>query len=152
MLSIFFGYDEEAILSVDTYFNNVYEDEWLDDPFVRRMILAVDGSEVVSSQCIVSPVLGQIPPERLSGGVKALICLYALEDFYPDLIVCGENCEPFILEIARQKDIRCALSGYDISFNTMIEPIHCLNDGSLMADQREFTEKMLQLVGASHEG
>lgn len=152
MLSIFFGYDETAILSVDTYFNNVYEEEWLDDAFVRRMVMDVDGSEVVSSQCIVSPVLGQIPPERLSGGVKALICLYAMDDFYPDLIVCGENCEPFILEIAEQKNIRCALSGYDISFETMREPILCLNDGTLMEDRRAFTEKMLKLVGAGHEG
>jgi hypothetical protein len=42
MLSIFFGYDEDAILSVDTYFNNTYEDEWLDDPFVRTIIRKVD--------------------------------------------------------------------------------------------------------------
>ena len=30
-----FWYDENAVLSVDTYFNNTYDEAWLDDPFVR---------------------------------------------------------------------------------------------------------------------
>ena len=96
MLSIFIGYDEDAILSVDTYFNNTYEDEWLDDPFVRTIIRKVDGSDVQDRQCILSPVLGQIPPERLSGGAKTLILMYKEDDFYADLIVCGFNCESLI--------------------------------------------------------
>lgn len=32
------------------------------------MIKDIDDSEVLSGECINSPVLGQIPPERLSGG------------------------------------------------------------------------------------
>lgn len=39
------------------------------------MIKDVDKSEVVSDECIISPVLGQIPPERLSGGVKTLLLI-----------------------------------------------------------------------------
>ena len=147
MLEIYFGYDKEAILSVDTFFNNTYEDEWLDDAFVRKMVKAVDGSTVESQHCIMSPVLGQIPPERLSGGVKALICLYELDDFYVDLIVCGRNCEEFILDIARQKDVKCSLSGYDIIFEGLNQPVRCLNDDSIMETQKEFTDKKLRYVG-----
>lgn len=36
MLKIFFGYDENAILNVDMYFNNTYDDEWFDDEFVKN--------------------------------------------------------------------------------------------------------------------
>ena len=152
MLSIFFGYDENAVLSVDTYFNNTYDDEWLDDPFVREIIRTVDHSEVQSRQCILSEVLGQIPPERLSGGVKALILMYKEEDFYTDLIVCGADCENLILDMAEQKNITCSLSGYDVSFKNLGDmkhtvPIRCINDGSLMKTHNDFVLKMLEYAG-----
>lgn len=157
MLSIFFGYDTNAVLNVDTYFNNTYDDVWLDDPFVKDIVRAVDNSEVQDRQCIMSPVLGQIPPERLSGGTKALILLYKEDDFYTDLIVCGENCEKYILDIAEKKDIICALSGYDISFNVLGDknhptPIRCENDGSILNNHEEFVLKMLEYVGKSAVG
>ncbi len=153
MLSIFFGYDKDAILNVDTYFNNTYDEVWFDDPFVRKIIDVVDHSEVQDRQCILSPVLGQIPPERLSGGAKALILLYKEEEFYTDLIVCGRNCEKLLLDIAEKKDIKCALSGYDISFDDLGDvdhptPVACINDGSMLKNHEEFVLKMLELVGA----
>ncbi len=46
MLSIFFGYDKDAILNVDTYFNNTYDETYFDDPFVRKSISTVDHSEL----------------------------------------------------------------------------------------------------------
>lgn len=61
MLSIFFEYDKDAILNIDTYFNNTYDETYFDDPFVRKSISTVDHSEVQDRQCILSPVLGQIP-------------------------------------------------------------------------------------------
>lgn len=151
MLSILFGYDSNAILSVDTYFNNTYDEAWLDDPFVRRIIRIVDGSDVQDRLCIFSPVLGQIPPERLSGGAKALILLYKEDDFYTDLIVCGGNCEDLILDIAQEKDISCCLSGYDVSFYNLgtegyTTPIRCENDGSLLKTHKEFVMKMLEFA------
>jgi hypothetical protein len=152
MLSIFFGYDEDAVLSVDTYFNNTYDEAWLDDPFVREIIRTVDGSVVQDRQCILSDVLGQIPPERLSGGTKALILMYEEEGFYTDLIVCGANCEDLILDMAQKKDISCSLSGYDISFENLGDsehsvPIRCENDGSMMKTHDEFVLKMLEYAG-----
>ena len=152
MLSVFFGYDAEAILNVDTYFNNTYDDEWLDDDFVKKIIHVVDHSEVQDRQCILSPVLGQIPPERLSGGAKALILMNKEDDFYTDLIVCGGNCERLILDIAEKKDISCCLSGYDISFDDLGNDEHptpdrCINDGSMLQNHKEFVLKMIDLVG-----
>ena len=156
MLSIFFGYDENAILNVDTFFNNTYEDAWFEDPFVRQVVREVDGSEVRDRQLIVSPVLGQIPPERLSGGAKALILLRETEDFYTDLIVCGGNCENLLLDIGEEKDVRCSLSGYDLSLNSLgtgshRTPVRCENDGSLLYTHREFVMKMLKMAGGSYE-
>ena len=151
MMTIFFGFDENAVINVDTYFNNTYDEAWIDDPFVRRVISEVDNSEVKDKQCIYSPILGQIPPERLSGGVKAVILMYEDEEFYTDLIVCGANCEKLILDIAEEKDITCCLSGYDVSFDCLGDsehtiPVKCKNDGSLLKNHDEFILKMLKYV------
>jgi hypothetical protein len=132
LLNIYFGYDTDAILSIDKYFNNTYDEDWLEDPFVKQMVADIDHSEVLDKYCIQSPVLGQIPPEKLSGGVKALICMYKLEDFYVNLIVCGKNCEKWIAEIAEKKDIHTSLSGYDLDFKESGIRAKCLNFSSIL--------------------
>lgn len=73
MLRVWLGFDWDANRNPDMYFNNTYREEWLDNELVKRMVKDIDRSEVVSRHCINSPVLGQIAPERLSGGVKGLI-------------------------------------------------------------------------------
>ena len=73
MLSIRWGTTEDTVELVESVFDNNYEEEWLDDLLVKEMVLDVDKSEILSPYCIQSPVLGQIPPTGLSGGVKALI-------------------------------------------------------------------------------
>ncbi len=148
MLNVRFGFDKDCIRDIDLYFDNVYEEKWLEDDLVKEMIASVDHSEVVGNQLIVSPVLGQIPPERLSGGVKALICMYKT-DAYIDMIVCGPNCEEWILKISDKKDITIGLSGYDLTFeNRSIDAI-CLNDEFHITNYREWIMKMNEFVGVS---
>ena len=76
MLTISFKTTKNTILNVDTYFDYNYDDAWFDDSTVKRMILDIDKSKVISANCIESPILGQITPRLLSGGVKALILMY----------------------------------------------------------------------------
>lgn len=151
MLNIHFGYDPDAILSIDKYFNNVYDEEWFDDPYVKNMIQDIDGSKVLDRYCIQSPVLGQIPPEKLSGGVKALICMYKMDDFYVDLIVCGKNCEKWIVDIADKKDICASLSGYDLNFIQIDIKAFCLNDNSVITGYTEWILKMCEYMGGADE-
>ncbi len=145
MLNVRFGFDKDCIRDIDLYFDNVYEDEWLKDPFVKEMINKVDQSEVVGNQLVVSPVLGPIPPERLSGGVKALICMLK-SDAYIDLIVCGPNCEEYILKIAEKKDITVGMSGYDLTFNNQKIQAYCLNDQTEISGFRDWILKMNEFV------
>lgn len=146
MLKVLFGFDKNCIRDIDLYFDNVYEDEWLEDTLVKKMILDVDQSEVKGKQLIISPVLGPIPPERLSGGVKALICMYK-SDAYIDLIVCGPNCEKWILEIAQNKDVIVGMSGYDLTFENMDIEAICLNDQSNITNYIDWILKMNEYVG-----
>ena len=75
MLYISFKETEHTLRGIDGYFNYNYEEEWFDNDLVKQMVKDVDKSDVISSECIKSPVLGQIPPMKLSGGVKVLIVL-----------------------------------------------------------------------------
>lgn len=75
MLTIIYGDAENSIYNTSVYFKNTYEPEWLESELAKKMIKDVDNSDVLSGECINSPVLGQIPPERLSGGVKTLMLM-----------------------------------------------------------------------------
>ena len=75
MLNIIYGDVKNSIYNTNVYFKNSYEPEWLDAELAKKMIKDIDDSEVLSGECINSPVLGQIPPERLSGGVKTLLLI-----------------------------------------------------------------------------
>ena len=92
---------------IKIYFKHKLDlDKWLNLDIVKDFIYDVDKSEVLSAQCINSPVFGQIPPEKLSGGVKSLICMLQDDDYF--LVSgtnCGDNCMRWIKEIADYKKL-----------------------------------------------
>ena len=49
-------------------------------------------------------MLGQIPPERLSGGVKTLLLILNEPDRIFNASTCGDNCAKWIVEIGRIKE------------------------------------------------
>ena len=106
------------------------------------MLKDVDHSECTNYSNIVNPILGQIIPEKISGGVKALIVLYKT-DTVVDLVNCGENCQSWISKIASMKDIEVDMSGVDLTFkNYGINGI-CLNDNSTIADYKDWIRSMV---------
>jgi len=78
--------------SIDVIFHSNYMDEWFDDPFVKELVMEIDESEVISHNLIISPVLGPLSYERLSGGVKVLIMLYKMSEMEQWASSCGDNC------------------------------------------------------------
>lgn len=105
MLRVIFGDTDKSIYNTSVYFNNSYEEEWFDDELVKGIVRDVDRSEVISSHCIMSPVLGQIPPVTLSGGTKTLILILNERDKIFNASQCGDNCAKWILRIAKEHDI-----------------------------------------------
>lgn len=104
MLNIFYGDMEKAVYNTAAYFKYDYEDEWIVDPFVKKMIQEVDQSTVLDSGVIDSPVLGKIPPVGLSGGVKPLILVKFEKDKIFNASTCGDNCANWLLKIAESED------------------------------------------------
>lgn len=135
MLYITFQEPEKMIYNVDVWFNNQSEEGWLEDPFVREMIHDVDQSEVLGPYCIQSPVLGQIPPTELSGGVKALIIMYKT-DRIVYATACGDNCSKWIVEIGKRKDLTIYLE-HIMKFPDPLEAV-CLDNGMQIQSDLDF--------------
>lgn len=134
MLYITFKQPENFNRDVDVYFNNRYEDEWLEDPLVKQIVRDIDHSEILSNRAVESPVLGIIPLTRISGGAKALILMLKTDRIIWGT-ACGDNCADWINKISRMKDItlfyehpmefKCELNGVCIDTN---KPIHNNDD------------------------
>lgn len=132
MLSIRFGATDSTITYVDGFFNSDYEDEWLLDDFVQEMIFDIDKSKIISSSCIESPIFGQIPPTKLSGGVKALILMLKTdEEIYAT--ACGDNCAKWITKIAEIKDLTICLEHF-MSFENNHFPFKDADTGEIYND------------------
>ena len=115
------------IWRTDSYFNNTFEPEWFDDELVKEMVLDIDKTVVLSHYCMDSPVLGQIPPEMLSQGVKTLILMLKQPDMIFYATNCGDNCAKWIIEISKRQDLHIVLGHYmqwgdsEIVLNGIIE-------------------------------
>lgn len=137
MLTIIYGDVENSIYNTNVYFKNTYEPEWIESELAKKMIKDVDNSDVLSGECINSPVLGQIPPERLSGGVKTLLLMLNEPDKIFNASTCGDNCAKWILEIGKQQDLTINLR-HMMSFEHGTEfEIRIANGGEIVHSMRE---------------
>lgn len=138
MLSIYLGDMEGAIYHPPTYFDNMYEDEWITDPLSVEMILDVDKSKVVGHHLIESPVLGPISPKDLSGGVKTLMLMaFDENDRVFNASACGDNCAKWILKIAERKDLTINLR-HIMNFGDSPFEAKILNTGEVVHNMLEF--------------
>ena len=116
---------------------NTYEPEWFETELAKQIVREVDDSEVLSSECIQSPVLGQIPPERLSGGVKTLLLILNEPEKIFNASTCGDNCAKWILEIGKREDVTINLRHMmDFGKDTVFE-IKIKNGGEIVHSMKE---------------
>lgn len=65
MLNIFLGEMKDVIYHPPTYFDNVYEDEWITDPLSIEMIRDIDKSDVIGGTFDRKSCSGSDIAERL---------------------------------------------------------------------------------------
>jgi hypothetical protein len=150
MLKIWFYGGIDYMNDAPAYFDNVYEDEWIEDDFVKEMIQDVDHSTVVSAHIIESPVLGAITPRELSGGVKVLILMLKDDSFVYNMSNCGNNCAKWILKIAEKKDLTVYLQ-HIMRFEGEFE-IKIMNTGKIVHNRAEYVSGLLEAEGVLDEG
>lgn len=99
---------KDCIINVNSYFNRNKTRDWFNRQDVKDVIKGIDNSIAVKDEYIESPIFGGMAPERLSGGCKAVI-LMIVTDKHIYGTKCGDNCIPYILEIAKTKDVHITL-------------------------------------------
>lgn len=149
MLKIWYNTGIEYLNDAPAYFDNVYEDEWLEDDLVKEMIRDVDNSEVLTPHIIESPVLGAITPRELSGGVKVLILMLKDDSFIYNMSNCGNNCAKWVLKIAEKKDLTVFLR-HIMRFEGEFE-IQIMNTGRIVHNRSEYVRGLLEAEGMLDE-
>lgn len=145
MLKIYLGEMDNVLHNVETYFKNQMDYSWLEDEFAKEVIADVDKSKVVSSHCIVSPVLGQIPPTALSGGTKALLLMKNQEDRIINASNCGDNCAKWILKLGQAQELTINLN-HIMDFGEGEFEAEILNDGTMVHNMKEFVWKAAEYL------
>lgn len=117
-LSIFFGLDLARHSKPSDRFNFFYKPEWFQDELSREMLAVVDGCKYNGEYSIISPVLGNISPYMLSGGLKTLLTLrhYNDNDYLVDLAFMGQNCMYYLSKILQDKSLKMVCHTYHNSF------------------------------------
>lgn len=85
-------------------FISVFDVNNLMNPLCKEIVKFIDKSEVLYPGVIKSPVLGYIPPEKLSGGCQHVLLAWH-GGFLHDSAKMGENCFEPLTWVAKEKDI-----------------------------------------------
>ena len=120
---------------ISDYFDMNFENEWFDDNLVREIIWEIDKTKVISNINLYNETLGNIPPQYLSSGCKALIVLYK-DNIKVNGDRLGDNCWGMLFRIGELKDIFISLTHIPRlpdSFKAVLA-----NDGSVMTTKRDF--------------
>lgn len=144
MLSIYYGLykGENYIDNPDLYFDNTYEDAWLEDPNSKAMVKDIDKSELIGPNLVISPVLGAIPVSRLSGGVKTLIQIAHDPEHVYNASACGDNCAAWLLRIGKEKDVLVRL-GHQMRFTEEPFDIRIENTGQVVHTRKELVTAVI---------
>ena len=109
MLRIHFGALPEEIYNTEIYYENQYEKEWVMDEFAKKVIRDIDASEVVAPDVIRNEIFGTFGSTELSAGVKTLLLIRNVKNKIFIISNCGDNCAPYLLELAKDRDIKVTL-------------------------------------------
>jgi hypothetical protein len=142
MLKIWYYGGVDYMTDAPSYFDNVYEDEWIEDDFVQEMIKDVDKSTVINAHIIESPIFGAITPKELSGGVKVLILMLKDDSFIYNLSNCGNNCAKWVLKIAQEKDLEVYLQ-HIMRFEGEFE-IKIMNTDKIVHNSKEYVMELFK--------
>lgn len=140
--------DEEVDVSmyesyVSDYFNDEFEREWFQDPYVQKIIKEIDNTEVVHGFNLYNEFLGSIPPEYLSSGCKGLILIYK-ENIKLNGDRFGDNCIPILMELAKVKDVEITLRHIPKFPNDV--KLYIVNTSKIITSYKEFVEEYVEVI------
>lgn len=96
---------EGFVLSVKKRFNRIYKKDWFNSDLAEQMVLDIDDTEHIKDATFESPVLGTIPAQMLSGGVKDLLMILNQDKIHTySSTIFGDNCLPWLAKLSYTRD------------------------------------------------
>lgn len=112
MLKIGYGHPEDIYFFIDSEFEELFEMEWLNDPFNQRVLHDVDGC-FYNGTAMQDIELGySFPVFDISTGAKALMIVNALPEIEIWGTIFGDNCTDLLLELTEHKDVTIYLQHF----------------------------------------
>lgn len=146
-MHILYGRRNDVINNTNLYFINSYYEPWLEKDESKQMVKDIDNSILESPNLVISPILGAISPRDLSGGVKALILVSNEPDKMFNITSCGENCAPWLLKLAEDRDIYVNLR-YMMNFGKGPFEIEVMNTNKIVTNMTDLVfERNKFIVG-----
>ena len=149
MLKIVYGEVENAIYNTSIYFDNTYLDNWITDPFAKKIIKNIDKGEVLSPQAVDTKALGVIPVTKISGGTKTLLLMHNEPNKIYNASTCGNNCAKYILEIAKMLKTDLVINLHHLmDFEKGKFEIQIVNSGVVVHDMKELVMNSVDFLSA----
>lgn len=109
MLKIYVGnFRQDCFTDMTRTFMEHKKLEWFNDSNIIRFIKEIDHAKVIQDEIIMSEEGKYFMSDKLSSGCKAVILMYKT-NLHLYASRCGDNCVPFILEVANCKDVTITL-------------------------------------------
>ena len=126
------------------YFRFHHKPEWFQVPIIQRIIKEVDHSDVVLGEALVNQYGVGYSVETLCTGTKCLCCIYFCPEACFNISLMGDNCLPFLIEMAKEKDLMCVMEHFpcfdDDLFDEMIDKKLVIIDGQQLESYEQYCE------------
>lgn len=138
MLNVIFGREnvnKPYILDTRIYFRKHSKEFKFKVPFIEEFLRVIDGSEVIAEGALKDFKGDFISVDCMSTGCKTLCSIYYDKDntiFYGSAM--GNNCVPFLMQMARKRDITIFLEHY------MDIPSKYFEDGIIYMNNKKLGE------------
>lgn len=124
------------VASPDLWFDNRGGRKYITGDIERQMIRDIDNTEVVSENLLISPILGPIPPDYLSGSVKTLILVKNDQEHIFNGSFMGNICCEWLQRLGEMQDITFRL-GYTMKFKEPLA-VRILNNNKIYTTFEEY--------------
>lgn len=135
----------EFIRYPSDYFDGVWELDWISDSFGRSVIESIDQVEL-GDDVVFSLLKAGLRVEDLCTGTKNLLLCKHLNKLNR-ITMMGENCFPFLMDIAESKEVYmgCSNTVFFKDYDLKGRKVHFVNIDAYADNAIAFLERILEV-------
>ena len=135
----------DFIRSPDATFDGWYKDEWLESDFGRKIITELEQIPMIYPSVKMSIHAVCAVSQISTGGKNLFLCKYL--DRKNLLTRMGDNCFPYLMDIAEEKDVYMIATSYRTFTDEILRgrSIYLEDLGILVSNQNDYMSAMIKV-------